>query len=95
MAIKSQLLLLKEGAKTLRLGYVPGVIRHHYHGLKKDRKYMERWHILVDNAFSPDEHLTYNKDGLLIPTVACPQKILDDIVKYFKERNEDEGYEHG
>jgi len=56
---------------------------------------MERWHILVDNAFSPDEHLTYNKDGLLIPTVACPQKILDDIVKYFKERNEDEGYEHG
>jgi hypothetical protein len=92
---KESIISFEEGAKTLRLGYVPGVIRHHYHGLKKDRKYMERWHILVDNKFSPDEHLTYNKDGLLIPTAGCPQKILDDIVKYFKERNEDEGYEHG
>lgn len=89
---KNSVVEFEEGATTLRLGYVPGVIRHHYHGLKKNRRYMERWRILIDNAFSPDEHLTYNKDGLLVPTAACPQQILDDIMKYFKERNEDEGY---
>ena len=82
----------QDGAKHLRLGYVPGVIRHHFHGLKKNRKYMERWHILVDNAYDPSAHITKNKDGLLVPTEACPPKILEDIVKYFKERNEDEGY---
>ena len=89
---KQSVMAFEYGAKTLRIGYVPGVIRHHYHGLKKNRKYMERWRILVDNGFSPDEHLEYNKDGLLIPSAACPQKIVDDILKYFKERNEDEGY---
>ena len=91
---KDSIKTFEDGAKTLRLGYVPGVIRHHFHGLKKNRKYMERWHILVDNAYSPKDHITKNKDGLLVPTAACPQKILDDILKYFKERNEDEGYAH-
>jgi len=91
---KDSIIAFEDGAKTLRLGYVPGVIRHHFHGLKKNRKYMERWHILVDNAYSPKDHMTKNKDGLLVPTAACPQKILDDILKYFKERNEDEGYAH-
>jgi hypothetical protein len=31
-----------------------------------------------------------NSDGILVPTNACPQKLLDDIMTYFKERNEDE-----
>ena len=79
-------------AKTLRLGYVPGVIRHHFHGSKKNRKYMERWHILVANGYKPSEHVTKNKDGVLIPTQTCPQSMLDSILKYFVERNEDEGY---
>ena len=28
--------------------------------------------------------------GILIPTESCPVKMLDDIMKYFEERNEDE-----
>jgi hypothetical protein len=89
---KNSIEVFQDAAKNLRLGYVPGVIRHHFHGLKKNRKYMERWHILVDNAYDPFAHITKNKDGLLVPTAVCPPKILEDIVKYFKERNEDEGY---
>jgi hypothetical protein len=77
---------------NLRLGYIPGVIRHYYHGSKKDRKYSERWKILVDRAYCPSLHITKNKDGLLVPTKECPQELLDDILIYFKERNEDEGY---
>lgn len=79
-------------AKRLRLGYVPGVIRHYFHGSKKNRKYQERWRILVDNKYSPSLHITTDASGLLIPTKDCPQEMLDSILAYFEERNEDEGY---
>jgi len=78
--------------KNLRLGYCPGVIRHYFHGSKKNRKYMERWKILVKYAYDPYEHITKNKDGLLIPTESCPSGLLSDILDYFSERNEDEGF---
>ena len=87
---KQSVLDFQERVKTLRLGYVPGVIRHHFHGSKKNRKYRERWQILVNYNYDPVIHITTNKDGLLVPTDKCPKKLLDDIYMYFKERNEDE-----
>jgi len=72
----------------LRLGYVPGVIRHYFHGSKQNRKYTERWQILVKHQYDPDKHTTYDKNGLVIP-YKCPE-LLDDILQYFRERNEDE-----
>ena len=74
----------------LRLGYVPGVIRHHYHGSKKNRNYTERWKILMKHKFSPIEHLTYDSQGILIPTNSFPQGFKEDIMNYFNERKEDE-----
>ncbi len=74
----------------LRVGYVPGIIRHFFHGSKKNRKYKERWQILVKHSYSPKEHITVNGDGLLVPTKECPPGLLDDIMTYFQERNEDE-----
>ena len=76
----------------LRLGYTPGVIRHHFHGSKKNRKYSERWMILVENNYDPYLHITTNEDGLIIPSENCPPQLIKDIYKYFSERNEDEGY---
>jgi len=78
--------------KTLRLGYVPGVIRHNFHGAKKNRKYHERWQILVKHNYDPKIHIIKNEIGLLIPTKECPQELLDDIMIYFEERNEDEDF---
>jgi hypothetical protein len=78
--------------KNLRFGYVPGLIRHFFHGSKKNRKYSERWVILVEHKFDPLVHLTKTKHGLLVPSENCPQKLLDDIFQYFAERNEDEGF---
>lgn len=89
---KESLSEFERKADGLRFGYIPGVIRHHFHGSKKNRKYSERWQILVKHAYSPKDHMTKNKDGLLIPTKACPPGILEDIATYFSERNEDEGY---
>lgn len=75
---------------NLRIGYVPGVIRHYFHGSKQNRKYTERWEILVKNKFDPLVHIIRDEKGLIIPSPSCPQKLLDEIMNYFEERNEDE-----
>jgi hypothetical protein len=89
---KDSVTVFEGRVKNLRLGYVPGLIRHYFHGSKKNRKYMERWMILVKYKYNPQIHLTKNKDGLLIPTKLCPPGLLKDILAYFSERNEDEGF---
>ena len=76
-------------SSKLRLGYVPGVIRHHYHGSKKNRKYTERWKLLIKYKYSHITHLTYDDVGVLIPTQAFPNDFKTDIMNYFKERQED------
>lgn len=74
----------------LRLGYIPGTINHHFHGQKVKRYYNSRWLILTSNKYDPYKHINYTKDGLLIPSKKMPQKLLDDIMTYFKSRDEDE-----
>jgi hypothetical protein len=77
-------------ASKLRLGYVPGVITHYYHGSKKNRQYTERWKLLMKYNYSPIEHLTYDKQGILIPTQTFPSDFKEDIMNYFRERKEDD-----
>ena len=84
------ILAIQKRMQNLRLGYVPAVIKHYYHGSKQNRKYKERWQILVNHQYSPVNHITRNSDGLLIPTEECPREMLKDIMTYFTERNEDE-----
>lgn len=87
---KQSIIDYQQQAKTLRLGYVPGVIRHFYHGTKKNRRYTERWQILMKHQYSPNIHLTYDASGILIPTDAFLLDFKQDIMNYFKERKEDE-----
>jgi hypothetical protein len=77
-------------ASRLRLGYVPGVIRHHFHGSKINRKYTERWKLLMQYNYSPITDVTYDKDGVLIPTTNFSDDFKSDILTYFKERKEDD-----
>jgi hypothetical protein len=81
--------------KLLRIGYVPGVIRHYYHGSKKNRNYGNRWKVLVDHNYIPNKHFTKDENGLLVPTDDCPPQLLSEIFNYFKSRNDDEMYEGG
>jgi len=74
----------------VKIGYVPTVIRHYYHGTKKNRQYIERTEILKKHNYDPFLYLTKNDDGLLIPTNDCPLDLLNNIMQYFKDRNEDE-----
>jgi hypothetical protein len=84
------ILEVQDRVKGLRIGYVPGVIRHHFHGSKINRKYRERWEVLIKHKYDPILHVKKNRDGVLIPTEQCPPEFLDDIMNYFRERKEDE-----
>jgi hypothetical protein len=82
----------QDNVKTLRLGYVPGVIRHYFHGSKKNRHYGERWKILLNHNYEPSNYIKYDKNGILIPTEICPKELTDEIFLYFQSRYEDECY---
>jgi hypothetical protein len=86
----NSMLEFQKKAKTLRLGYTPGIIRHYFHGSKINRQYTERWQILIRQQYSPIQHLTYDSFGILIPTEQFSEEFKNDIMNYFKERKEDE-----
>ena len=86
----NSMLEFQKKAKTLRLGYTPGIIRHYFHGSKINRQYTERWQILIRQQYSPIQHLTYDSFGILIPTEQFSEEFKNDILNYFKERKEDD-----
>jgi hypothetical protein len=86
----NSMLIYQKLASKLRLGYTPGIIRHYYHGSKINRKYTERWKILMKFNFSPLTHITYDSSGIIIPTNTFSKEFKNEIYNYFKERKEDE-----
>jgi hypothetical protein len=75
----------------LKIGYIPGTIRHFYHGKKENRNYYGREDILIRHKYDPNTFIRRDAKGLIIPTETCPKEFLKDIMDYFEERNEDEG----
>lgn len=88
---KKSILEFEKKCKGLKMGYVPGLIRHTFHGHKNERYYNTRGQILIKHQYDPYNHITIDFNGLMIPTVNCPQELLKDIYNYFKSRNEDSG----
>lgn len=70
------------------IGYVSGLIGHHWHGKKADRRYRERWDIIAKDRFDPDLDLKKDSQGLWQLTDRS-SALRDDIRRYFRERNED------
>ena len=87
---KKKLEELTKKSRNIRMGYCPGVIRHFFHGSKKNRKYMERWQILIKHEYDPFMHMTLDENGVIIPSPECPLELLQDIMHYFGERKEDD-----
>jgi hypothetical protein len=70
------------------IGYVKGTIYHHWHGKKIDRKYNDRWTILIENKYDPVIHIHKDWQGLW--SLHPGHDILrDKIREYFCVRNED------
>lgn len=78
---------------NFKVGYIPTNIIHYFHGSKENRKYTERIQILLKYNYDPNFHICYNEEGILIPTKYMYDDFLQDINKYFFERNEDEFYD--
>ena len=70
------------------IGFVHGTIFHHFHGNKVDRKYQDRWQILIKNNYDPLRDIKKDSNGLLI-LEDDKIKFRDDIIMYFRQRNED------
>jgi hypothetical protein len=89
---RSRVLAWQENAEASikrNVGYVPGTILHHWHGKKRDRKYRDRWEILIKNDFDPERHINYDRQRLLQLSATAPPQLRDDIRLYFRQRNED------
>ena len=88
---KQSIIEYEQKIKTLRFGYVPGVIRHYFHGTKINRKYTKRWQILINHEYNPLTDIMYDQSGLIIPNpIYFSKKLEDDIMQYFKDRLEDD-----
>jgi hypothetical protein len=84
---------LQDCMKGLKFGYVPGVIRHYFHGTKENRQYTARWKILAGHGYDPDTFIWRDSTGLLAPVVGVfPPKLAVDIMEYFIARKEDDQY---
>jgi len=74
------------------IGYVPGLITHHWHGNKKQRKYIERWQVITRNQFDPARDLSRDSFGLYRLNMCHGERSIrlrDEIRMYFRQRNED------
>ena len=85
---KMMLKLYERGLKNFKVSWVDGTIIHYWHGSFTDRRYKERWDILVQNSFDPFEDIGYTDEGLVQLTEKGRrfEKYLDD---YFMGRRED------
>jgi hypothetical protein len=48
-----------------RIGALPGIIEHRFHGSKQKRGYLDRWGMFVRHGFDPDADLKRNSFGVL------------------------------
>jgi len=91
---KEKILLWQERAlRYLKkdVGYVNTTLFHHWHGKKKDRKYVERWDVVTKNGYNPSTDIKKDSQGIMQLVVESPRqmKLRDQIRLYFRQRNED------
>jgi hypothetical protein len=87
---RNAVLTWQEHARGLKqnVGFVPGILLHHFHGKKTLRGYTSRWKILADSKFDPRTDLRRDWQGLWQLAGNKPN-LRDDLRAYFRERCED------
>jgi hypothetical protein len=70
------------------VGYVDGLLLHGWHGNKRDRGYVDRWQILLEEEYDPLLDLKRDWQGVWQLTDHSPS-MRDKIRAYFRQRNED------
>lgn len=70
------------------IGFVKGLLLHHWHGPKVNRAYKTRNKILTESKFDPEIDLKRDSQGLW-QLSGNNIKLRDGIRQYFRNRNED------
>jgi hypothetical protein len=70
------------------VGYIEGTINHFFHGAKANRRYKDRWKILVEHKYTPSLDLKRFYNGTFQLTDRSIG-LRDDIRQYFAQRSED------
>lgn len=70
------------------VGAVQGTLLHFWHGSKVNRRYVDRWKILTENKYNPDEDIYKDSRGL-IRLAGNKPRLRDQVRAYFRQRNED------
>jgi len=84
MSYKVMLMEYQYKCQNFKVSYVPGTILHHWHGRFEDRKYKERWDVLVRHAFNPIEDVTMS-----LKLTPAGKRMEKDLKDYFEGRRED------
>lgn len=79
----------EQRAKGITLCCTPGNVRHKWHGDVANRQYMGRWEILKRWNFDPLQHLVLRSDGLLVWARKVEKGFKKEVVRYFRQRDED------
>lgn len=90
-AYKKHLLAWEERALqhvNFNMGYLQGTIEHRFHGAKGDRRYIDRWEIILEHDFDPDTDIVRNTHGVFELRCTKP-RLRHDLNVYFHQRNED------
>jgi hypothetical protein len=85
---KAAVLAYEKRARGLRLGYVPGMLRHYFHGTKENRKYNDRWKVLLKYNFDP-RMVERGGEGVL-KYAGVSDEMKSDVTRYFWDRKEDD-----
>jgi len=70
------------------MSYVPGTVKHLFHGEIRDRRYSARTEILKRYGFDPFKDITLSRNGLW-EWKDSKSPIVNEIISYFQSRKED------
>ncbi len=74
---------------NFNMGYLQGTVEHTFHGAKGNRRYVDRWQIILEHDFDPDVDILRNAHGVFELRCTKP-KLRHDLAVYFAQRSEDD-----
>lgn len=87
--IKEAWLAWQNKAKGLKVGYVPGLLHHYWHGPRETRGYQSQWDIVRKHNFTPSRDLYRDEHGLW--RMKDPEGPLAQDLRALQQRKESNG----
>lgn len=78
------------------IGCIDGHLTHDWHGSRVNRRYVDRWEIVLKSDFDPRRDLTVDSQGLHVLNHLGPKYIYlrNALREYFTQRDEDCAFNH-